>query len=283
MKKELLAVVDEFGDERRSPIVSREEARAFSEEELLTTEPITVVLSEKGWIRSGKGHELDPASLNYKSGDNLHLSARGKSNQSVVILDSSGRSYTVAAHTLPSARGQGEPLTGRINPASGVRFEGLLMGSGGEQYLLASDAGYGFVGKLEDLQSKNKAGKAALTLPKGAHVLQPASIGDVEGAHVVAVSNEGRMLIFPIADLPVMARGKGNKIIGIPSARLQAREEFMVGIDVIRQGQSLRVHAGKRYVNMKFSELEHYMGERGRRGNKLPRGFQKVDRIEILD
>jgi topoisomerase-4 subunit A len=283
VKKELLAVVEEYGDDRRSPITSREEAKAFSEEDLMITEPITVVLSEKGWIRSGKGHELDPATLNYKSGDNLHLSVRGKSNQPVVILDSSGRSYTVAAHSLPSARGQGEPLTGRINPPSGAHFEGLLMGSGSDLYLLASDAGYGFVGKLEDLQSKNKAGKAALTLPKGGRVLQPGPVGDLDGAHVVAVSNEGRMLLFPIADLPVMARGKGNKIIGIPSARLLAREEFMVGVQAIRAGQTLRVHAGKRYVNMKFSELDHYAGERGRRGNKLPRGFQKVDRIEVLN
>ncbi|MCR8923077.1 DNA topoisomerase IV subunit A [Dasania sp. GY-MA-18] len=283
VKKELQAVVDEYGDDRRSPIVSRAEARAFSEEELMTTEPVTVVLSEKGWIRSGKGHELDPAALSYKSGDNLHLAARGKSNQSVVILDSSGRSYTVAAHSLPSARGQGEPLTGRINPPSGVRFEGLLMGKADDLYLLASDAGYGFIVKYEDLQSKNKAGKAALTLPKGGRVLQPSPVGEAEGANVVAVSNEGRMLLFPIADLPVMARGKGNKIIGIPSARLQAREEFMVGVQVIRAGQSLRVHAGKRYLNMKFNELDHYAGERGRRGNKLPRGFQKVDRIEVLD
>ncbi|WP_339670618.1 DNA topoisomerase IV subunit A [Dasania marina] len=283
IKKELQAVVDEYGDDRRSPIVSRVEAKAYSEEDLMTTEPVTVVLSEKGWIRSGKGHELDPATLSYKSGDNLHLAARGKSNQAVVILDSSGRSYTVAAHSLPSARGQGEPLTGRINPASGVRFEGLLMGKADDIYLVASDAGYGFVVKFEDLQSKNKAGKAALSLPKGGRVLQPSAVGEVAGANVVAVSNEGRMLLFPIADLPVMARGKGNKIIGIPSARLQAREEFMVGVQVIRAGQSLRVYAGKRYLNMKFNELDHYAGERGRRGNKLPRGFQKVDRIEVLD
>lgn len=282
LKKELLAVVEEYGDDRRSPIVSRGDAKAFSEEDLMTIEPVTVVLSEKGWIRSGKGHELDPAALNYKSGDSLHLAARGKSNQAVVILDSSGRSYTVAAHSLPSARGQGEPLTGRINPPSGVRFEGLLMGSGEEHYLLASDAGYGFVCKLSDLQSKNKAGKAALTLPAGAKVLQPSAVGKLDGAHVVAVSNEGRLLVFPLSELPVMARGKGNKVIGIPSARLQAREEFVVGIKVIHEGESLRLYAGKRHLNMKFTELEHYFGERGRRGNKLPRGFQKVDGIEVL-
>ncbi len=283
VKKELLAVAEEFGDERRSPIVSREEAKAFSEEELMTTEPVTIVMSEKGWIRSAKGHEIDAVALSYKSGDSFKLAALAKSNQSIVILDSTGRAYTVAAHSLPSARGQGEPLTGRINAPSGASFEGLLSGSGNDLYLLASDAGYGFVVKLSDLQTKNKAGKAALSLPKGGEVMAPAAIGDSEGAFVAAVTNEGRMLMFPITELPVMARGKGNKIIGIPSARVQAREEFVVGIAVMREDQVLRVHAGKRYVNMKFSELDHYRGERGRRGHKLPRGFQKVDRIEVID
>lgn len=282
VKKELLAVKEEFGDERRSPIVSREEAKAFTEEQLLPTEAVTVVLSEKGWIRSAKGHEVDSQGLNYKSGDSFHLDVQGKSNQPVVILDSGGRAYTVATHTLPSARGQGEPLTGRINPPSGATFEGLMMGNTEELYLLATDAGYGFVVALGDLQTKNKSGKAALTLPKGGKVIQPAPIGEMEGAHAVAVSNEGRMLLFPLSELPVMARGKGNKIIGIPSARLLAREEFMVGLQVIREGETLRVHAGKRYVNMKFNELDHYRGERGRRGHKLPRGFQKVDKIEVL-
>jgi topoisomerase-4 subunit A len=226
---------------------------------------------------------VDSFALSYKSGDKFHLDVQGKSNQSVVILDSSGRSYTLAAHTLPSARGQGEPLTGRINPPSGAVFEGLMMGPPEALYLLASDAGYGFVVKLVDLQSKNKAGKAVLTLPKGGRVMQPAPVGDLDGAYAAAVSNEGRMLLFPLSELPLMARGKGNKIIGIPSARLLAREEFMVGVAVIREGQTLRVHAGKRYLNLRFSELDHYFGERGRRGHKLPRGFQKVDRVEVID
>jgi len=282
VKKDLLAVAEEFGDDRRSPLVARSDAKAFSEEDLMTTEPVTVVLSEKGWIRSAKGHEIDPTSLNYKSGDHFKLAARGKSNQPVVILDSTGRSYSVAAHTLPSARGQGEPLTGRINPPSGAVFHGLLMGSEDDLYLLCSDAGYGFVAKFSDLQSKNKAGKNAVTLPKGGRVVQPVAVSNYEDSYVAAVTNEGRMLLFPLADLPQMARGKGNKIIGIPSARVQSREEFVVSIVVLLETDSLRVYAGKRHVNMKFSELEHYQGERGRRGHKLPRGFQKVDRIEIV-
>ncbi|ARN73561.1 DNA topoisomerase IV subunit A [Oceanicoccus sagamiensis] len=284
VKKELMEAAEQYGDDRRSPIVSRDDAKAFSEEELMTTEPVTVVLSAKGWIRSAKGHDMDPASLNYKSGDGFHLAARGKSNQSAVVLDSGGKAYTVAAHSLPSARGQGEPLTGRINSPSGASFEGLMMGSADDLYLLASDAGYGFVVKVSDLQTKNKAGKAALTVPKGGQVIQPARVGgsSVEDAFVVAVSNEGRMLLFPLTDLPIMGRGKGNKIIGIPTSRLQAREEYMVSVNIIREKDTLRVFAGKRHVNMKFKELDHYIGERGRRGHKLPRGFQKVDSVEVV-
>jgi topoisomerase IV subunit A len=281
LRKELLAVAEEHGDDRRSPLVQREEARAFAEDELVAAEPVTVVLSKMGWIRAAKGHDIDPSALSYKSGDGFKLAARGRSNQQVVILDSTGRSYSVAAHGLPSARGQGEPLTGRINPPSGVGFEGMMMGADGSYYLLASDAGYGFFAKLSDLYSKNKAGKSAISLPKGARVMQPVSVEELENGHVVAVTNEGRMLVFPATDLPVMARGKGNKMIGIPSARVVSREEYMVGVAVMREGDALKVLSGKRHLSMKLAELEHYLGERGRRGHKLPRGFQKVDGLEV--
>ena len=281
IKKELLAVAESFGDERRSPLVSREEARAFSELELMTADPITVVMSDKGWIRAAKGHDIDPASLSYKSGDGFRIAVHGRSNQPVVILDSTGRAYTLSSHNLPSARGQGEPVTGRINPPSGATFEGLMMGAEDALYLLASDAGYGFVARLADLQTKNRSGKAVLALPKGGRVLQPAQIDAVEGAWVAAVSNEGRLLVFPLADLPQLARGKGNKIIGIPGPRVQSREEFVVAVQVLGEAESLVVHAGKRHLSLKFSELEHYRGERGRRGNKLPRGFQKVDSMRV--
>jgi len=282
VRKELLAVAEEFGDPRRSPILSREDAKAFSDEELLATEPVTVVLSEKGWIRAAKGHDIDPDSLSYKSGDSFHLAAKGKSNQSVVILDSNGRAYTLPTHTLPSARGQGEPVTGRINAPSGASFDGLMIGADSDQFLLASDAGYGFVVSLAALQAKNKAGKAALSLPKGAKVMVPAMVAAGDDSYVAAISNEGRMLLFPLAELPTMVRGKGNKIIGIPPSRLQSREEFVVAVAVIAAVDSLRLHAGKRHVTMKFSELGHYRGERGRRGHKLPRGFQKVDSVEVI-
>ena len=281
IKKELTAVAQEYGDDRRSPLVERDEAKAFSELELISADPITVVMSEKGWIRGAKGHDIDPASLSYKSGDGFKLAVRGRSNQPVVILDSTGRAYSIPSHNLPSARGQGEPVTGRINPPSGATFEGMMMGDEQQLYLLASDAGYGFVARLGDLQTKNRAGKAALSLPKGGQVLQPVPISEVEGASVVAITNEGRMLVFSLADLPQLARGKGNKIIGIPGARVLSREEFVVGVQVMAEKDVLVVHAGKRHINLKFSELEHYRGERGRRGNKLPRGFQKVDAMTV--
>ena len=281
IKNELLAVAEKYGDPRRSPLVQREEAKAFSELEMVSADPVTVILSEKGWIRGAKGHDIDPATLSYKSGDSFKMAVHGRSNQSVVILDSTGRAYTVATHNLPSARGQGEPLTGRINPPSGASFEGMMMGSEDKLFLLASDAGYGFVAKLGDLQTKNRAGKAVISLPNGGRGMQPSSIASVDGSWVAAATNEGRLLVFPLEDLPQLARGKGNKIIGIPSARAQSREEYVVAVQVITEQDSLLVHAGKRHIKLKFAELEHYRGERGRRGNKLPRGFQKVDAISI--
>jgi len=282
IRKELQAVAEQFGDERRSPIAEREEARAFSELELMSADPITVVLSEKGWIRAAKGHDIDSGSLSYKSGDGFKLEARGRSNQPTVILDSTGRAYTLPSHNLPSARGQGEPVTGRINPPSGATFEGLLLADDSQRFLLASDAGYGFVALYSDLQGKNRAGKGVLSLPKGGRVLQPAAVpAQDEGVWVAAVSNEGRLLVFPLADLPQLARGKGNKIMGIPSTRVQSREEFLVAVRVITEAQAVVIVAGKRHLTLKFSELEHYRGERGRRGNKLPRGFQKVDGLRV--
>lgn len=281
IKKELEEVAEKYGDDRRSPIVERGEAQAFSETDLLTSDPITVVLSEKGWIRAAKGHDIDAEGLSYKSGDKFRFSAAGKSNQTVYLLDSHGRSYSLASHTLPSARGQGEPLTGRLNPPSGASFEGVLVGNPEQNVLLASDAGYGFIATLDDLQTKNKAGKVSLSLPKGARVLPPKLFETLDDTWLVAVSNEGRLLVFPISELPKLARGKGNKIISIPSARVQNREEYVMALNPMNSSQTLRIYAGKRYLNLKFKELEHYIGERGRRGNKLPRGFQNVSAVEI--
>ena len=278
IKKELRTVADAYGDDRRSPLVQREEARAFTELELMSADPITVVLSEKGWIRAAKGHDIDPGTLSYKSGDGFKLAARGRSNEPAVLLDTTGRAYTLATHALPSARGQGEPVTGRISPPSGAGFNGLLMGDPARRCLLASDAGYGFVAVLGDLQAKNRAGKGVLSLPAGAEVLPP-SVVPADAVWVAVVSNEGRLLVFPLADLPALARGKGNKLIAIPAARLRAREEFVVGVLALGEEETLVVHAGKRHLSLRPAELVHYRGERGRRGNKLPRGFQRVERL----
>ncbi|WP_444997314.1 DNA topoisomerase IV subunit A [Aliikangiella sp. IMCC44359] len=281
VRKEIKKTAEEFGDERKSPIVEREEAKALSESDLMPSEAVTVVLSKMGWVRCAKGHDVDAASLNYKAGDDFCSAAKGKSNQIAVFLDSTGRSYGVPAHTLPSARGQGEPLTGRLNPIAGATFIDAMMGDDKQSFLFASDAGYGFVANFSDIITRNKNGKALLSLPKGANVLNPCLVDDYDNQLCVAVSNEGRMLIFPISDLPQLAKGKGNKIIGIPAAKLQLREEFVACITVIGPEQSLLVYSGKRYLRIKPGDMEHYRGERGRRGNKLPRGFQKVDSLEV--
>jgi topoisomerase-4 subunit A len=283
VRKELETIAEKYGNDRRSPIVVRGEAQALSEMDLLTSDPITVVLSEKGWIRSAKGHDVDPTSLSYKAGDAYMFSAKGKTNQNALLIDSTGRSYALASHTLPSSRGQGEPASGRLNPPSGAIFTGLLMGAEKQRVLIASDAGYGFVTELGSLYTKNKAGKALLTLPKGARVLPPFIIDDVAGAYVAAASNEGRLLIFPLSDLPELARGKGNKMLSIPGARVEAREEFLISVAVIHSKQKLTIYSGKRHTTFKMADLEHYKGERGRRGHKLPRGFQKVDAIAVVD
>ena len=281
IKKELLAVAEEFGDARRSPLVQRDDAVAYTEDDITTVDPITVVLSERGWVRAAKGHDIDPASLSFKSGDTFKLAARGKSNESAVFLDSTGRSYSLPVRLLPSARGQGEPLSGKINPPSGASFKGVMMGGGEDYYLLSTDAGYGFVAKLEDMHANKKAGKALLTVPKGGEVLAPVSAENYSESMLVAISNIGRMLVFPLTDLPVMARGKGNKIMNIPSAKLATREEFMLAVVVLSPKDALMIYAGKRHLRMKLTDLEHYVGERARRGNKLPRGFQKVDSVSI--
>ena len=280
VKKELKAAAEEFGDERRSPLVSRGESQAFNEKDLLTAEPITAVLSDKGWIRGAKGHDIDPTTLSYKSGDKFLSAACGRSNQNVFLQDSVGRFYALAGHTLPSARGQGEPATGRLNVSSGALFTDVIMGADDQKVLLGTDAGYGFIAKIGDLYTKNRAGKAVVSLPKGAKILSPKMVNDAN-AQIAAVTNEGRLLVFPIAELPELAKGKGNKIINIPGSRLQAREEFVIDYGVVSTGDSLVVHSGKRYLVMKAKDLEHYSGERGRRGHKLPRGFQKVDKLDV--
>jgi topoisomerase-4 subunit A len=285
ISEEIAADAEKHGDPRRSPLVARASAAAIDEIDLAPSEAVTVVLSEKGWVRAAKGHEVDPVGLSYRAGDQFLMAARVRSNQTLVFLDSTGRSYSLPAHSLPSARGQGEPLTGRLDPPPGARFKAVLGEAPEVRLLLASDAGYGFIARVEDLYAKAKAGKAVLTLPKGAEVLAPVPlVGDVwdtGGARLAAVTTSGHLLLFPVSELPEMPRGKGNKIIGIPSARAAAREEWMTAIAVVPEGGSLLVLSGKRTLTLKPADLDVYQGERGRRGRLLPRGFQRVEGLSV--
>ncbi|MEN5035495.1 DNA topoisomerase IV subunit A [Pseudomonas sp. TWI929] len=281
VRSELIKDAETYGDDRRSPIVERAEAKALSENELMPTEPVTVVLSEKGWVRCAKGHDIDATGLSYKAGDGFKAAAAGRSNQFAVLIDSTGRSYSLAAHSLPSARGQGEPLTGRLTPPPGATFECVLLPEDDALYVVASDAGYGFVVKGEDLQAKNKAGKGLLSLPNGAKVMTPRPVANREQDWLAAVTTEGRLLVFKVSDLPQLGKGKGNKIIGVPGDRVASREEFVTDLAVIAEGATLVLQAGKRTLSLKADDLEHYKGERGRRGSKLPRGFQRVDGLQV--
>jgi len=283
VRDEIIADAELYGDERRSPIVVREAAQAMDQTALIPAEAVTVVLSDRGWVRAAKGHDIDPMTLSYKSGDAFKASDRGRTNQSAVFLDSTGRTYTLPAHSLPSARGQGEPLSGRVKPPAGATFAGVMIGDSDDRYLLASDAGYGFVARLGDLYSKNKAGKAVLTRPNNAGVLIPRAVRDNDDGWVAAVTSEGHLLVTELEELPLLGRGKGLKIIQIPPARLKAREEFVVDIAVIPDGGTLTVHAGKRHVTLKAADLAHYQIGRGRRGRKLPRGLQRVERLVAGD
>ncbi|GLP97226.1 DNA topoisomerase IV subunit A [Paraferrimonas sedimenticola] len=281
VRKELQKDAESYGDERRSPLIERSESKALSEKELIPSEAVTVVLSEKGWIRCAKGHDVDGAALNYKSGDSFLASAKGRSNQQAVFLDTSGRAFALEAHGLPSARSQGEPITGRFNIAPGESIQQLIMGTDEQLFLLSSDAGYGFVCQYSDMLSRNKAGKALLSLPKGAQALTPQALSDVDDSQLLAVTSEGRMLVFALSALPRLAKGKGNKIIGIPAAAAASREELMSHIAIVPAGSAVTLWAGKRKLTLKAADLEHYQGERGRRGAKLPRGLQRVDRVQV--
>ena len=281
VKKELKQDAEEFGDERRSKLIQREAASAIDESKLIPSEPLTIVLSHQGWVRAAKGLDVDPRSLNYKSGDFYQAHTVGKSNQLALFLDSRGRCYALPAHTLPSARGQGEPLSGRLKPADGARFVGTMMGEPNDYFLISSSAGYGFVCKLADMITRNRAGKALLSVPKGAEALIPVAVRDVEEDWIVAIGSEGHMLVIPLKDLPVLPKGKGNKIINIPSKKVASGEEKMRAITLVQDGESITLFSGKRTKNMDADEVDSYVGDRGNRGLKLSRGFRNVDAIEV--
>ena len=270
-----------YGDERCSPIVERPPAAALQEAELIPAEALTVILSKRGWVRAAKGHDIDPCALPYKSGDGFRAFGRGRSNQSAVFLDSTGRAYTLPAHVLPSARGLGEPLSGRIKPPDGATFEGMMIGEPEDHFLLATSAGYGFIARFEDLVARNKAGKAVLARPHDSTILTPCAVTDMESDLVAAVSSSGRLLLHPVGELPCLARGKGMKIIHFPPARLKTGEERVVDVVCLPRGRSLTIHAGKRHLTLKRREMDAYSAGRGKRGALLPRGLQRVDRLEV--
>ena len=242
-----------------------------------------MVLSKQGWVRAAKGYDIDPTGLNYKSGDAYLLSVQTYSNQMVVFINDTGRSYTLEAHTLPSARRPGEPLSGRFNAPSGVHFAAALSGSTEQQFLLTTDAGYGFIANFSDLLSKNKAGKACISVPQGAKVLAPVAIRQLNHAWVAVVSSAGRLLLFPLTELPVLARGKGNKMINIPPTHVANREEYMIGSAIVAPDADLVIYSGKRHLRLRPADLVNYRGERGKRGHKLPQGFQKVGHIKARE
>ena len=281
IRNELIQDAEDYGDPRRSPLAIREVAKAMDQSVLIPSEPITVILSSNGWIRSGKGHEVDASTLNYRSTDEFLDSVRGKSNDLLLSLDSSGRTYSISAHSLPSARGFGEPLTSSLNPPEGTRFTGLMMGSASNKYLFVSNAGYGFIATAEDLVTKNKKGKAILRVTKGFEALAPSKLDNQTENWIAAVTTEGYMLVFNSDELPALTKGKGIKLINIPAARLKAGDEKVVGAVAFCEGDHLIVHSGKRYLNLKPSEIDHYLGDRAKRGLKLPKGFRQVWKIEV--
>jgi topoisomerase-4 subunit A len=274
IRAELETLAEKHGDKRRTMIVEREAAQAIAESELIADEPVTVVLSERGWARAAKGHDIDAAGLSYRSGDQFLAAARGRSNQLAVFIDSTGRSYSIGAHALPSARGQGEPLSGHLNPPDGSSFCAVLIGEPQDRWVVASSSGYGFVVKLEDLYTRNKAGKASLRVRPEASVV-PAARVETGGEWLAAASSDGRLLVFPLKELPELPRGKGNKILGMPSKG----EERMAAIAVLKREQGLKIQSGERVMTVEARDLEHYRATRGRRGLALPRGWRKVDRL----
>lgn len=281
IRTELLEDAETYGDERRSAIVSRTTAQQLDETQLMPAELTTVILSQRGWVRAAKGHEVDPVEMNYKTGDQYQAHAFGKSNQMAVFLDSQGKAYTLPAHSLPSARGQGESLTARFNPADGASFVGVMIGNPNNLYFLATDFGYGFVCKLGDLHSRNKAGKRILNVPDSAKVLPPVLVRSHKEDWIVAVGSEGYMLVTELSEFPLMSKGKGIKFINIPSTKLKAGEEKVDHVCLVQAGEALTLYCGKKHKTMKGKEVDGYAAERGRRGLKLPRGYRVVDRMMV--
>ncbi len=281
VKKELQQDAEEFGDPRRCVLIERSASSAMDESELVPAELVTVVLSQRGWARAAKGVDVDVRALNYKLGDAYQVHVTGKSNQPVLFLDSQGRCYALAAHSLPSARSQGEPLSGRLKTTDGVQFAGMMMGKQDDYFLIASSAGYGFVCKLEDMITRNRAGKTVLSVPKGATALAPVKVRDIEQDRIVAVGSEGHMLVIPVRELPILSKGKGNRIINIPGRKVASGEESMCAAALVQDGESIILHSGGRIKKMSAREVGTYLGERAQRGSRLSRGYRSIDAIQV--
>ncbi|MEX0709304.1 MAG: DNA topoisomerase IV subunit A [Woeseia sp.] len=279
IKDELLEDADAYGDDRRTKIIEREAAQALDETQLVASEPVTVVLSLRGWARAAKGHDIDPLALSYKSGDGFLAAAPGRSNQQAMFIDSTGRVYSLAAHTLPSARGQGEPLSGRFKPPDGAVFCGTMIGDPASKWLLASDAGFGFIATLEELATRNKAGKAVLRVPAGGRAVVPAPVPPDAECLIAAVSSIGRLLMFEMDELPELAKGKGNKLINIPGKKYQSGDEKLIAVAVVPEEGNLQVHTGTRTMTIKWNDVDNYYGERALRGGLLPKGWRTVERL----
>ncbi len=279
LKKELQADAEAYGDERRSPLHEREEAKAMNEHDMLPSEPVTIVLSQMGWVRSAKGHDIDPGGLNYKAGDSFLAAAKGKSNQPAVFIDSTGRSYAIDPISLPSARSQGEPITGKLTLPPGAVVEQVLMAPEDCKLLMASDAGYGFVCTFSDLVARNRAGKALISLPENARVLPPLELNGDDDM-LLAITAAGRMLMFPVGDLPQLSKGKGNKIISIPAADAAKGDDRLAWLTILPPQSAITIHVGKRKLKLRPEELQKVRAERGRSGT-LMRGLQRIDRIDV--
>jgi topoisomerase IV subunit A len=282
IRSEIIADAEEYGDARRTRIVERAAAQAIEATDLVANEPVTIVLSTGGWARAAKGHDIDPRTLTYKTGDAFQAAARGRSTQAALFIDTTGRAYTLPAHSLPSARGAGEPLSGRLDPPDGARFAGVLIGEANDQWLLATDGGYGFTVRLGELLSRNRAGKAVINVSAGATVLPPVAVPGAD-ALLAAVNSEGRLLVFAASEVPELSRGKGNKLFGIPGKKAELRTELMIAVAMLAPGQSLQVYSGERLMTLTATDLEHYRGERAQRGAVLPRGWRSVERIAAVD
>ncbi|MBE9563261.1 MAG: DNA topoisomerase IV subunit A, partial [Proteobacteria bacterium] len=278
--KEIQADSKKYGNSRKTPVIKREQAQAFAATTFISSEPITVILSTNGWVRAAKGHDIDPNSLNYRAGDKFANAAYGRNNQQAVFFDTTGRSYSASVHTLPSARSSGEPLTGRFTPPTGAKFIYVLLGEESDSYLLASNAGYGFVVNRENLYTKNKAGKAILTLPKDSGILPPLLISNQENQYYIVITSVGYLSIVKVADLPKLSKGKGVKLLNIPAKNKDETVAILSLLDP-KTTDKLVLYSGKRHLTLKNLDIESFIAERNRRGQKLPRGFQKIDRIEV--